>query len=92
MKEEIKALKNNLQNVESLLEKVIENQGGNKQNGRKYTKSIDEDFPGLKKDPTRSDEQSKLFDRSRATIQEYEAPSFRQVAKVGKRLFFLTFQ
>ena len=92
MEEEIKALKNDLQNVKSLLEKVIESKDEKKQHGRKYTKSIDEDCPGLKTDPRRSEEQIKLFDRTRGSIQESEVPAFRQIAKVGKGLFFLTFQ
>lgn len=92
MEEEIKALKNDLQNVKSLLEKVIESKNEKKQHGRKFTKSIDEDCPGLKTDPRRSEEQIKLFDRTRGSIHESEVPAFRQVAKVGKRLFFLTFQ
>ena len=92
MEEEIKALKNDLQNMKSLLEKVIESKDEKKQHGRKYTKSIDEDCPGLKTDPRRSEEQIKLFDRTRGSIQESEVPAFRQIAKVGKGLFFLTFQ
>ena len=92
MEEEIKALKNDLQNVKSLLEKVIESKDEKKQHGRKYRKSIDEECPDLKTDPRRSEEQLKLFDRTRRSIQEFEVPAFRQVAKVGKRLFFLTFQ
>ena len=92
MEEEIKALKNDLQNMKSLLEKVIESKDEKKQHGRKYTKSIDEDCPGLKTDPRRSEEQIKLFDRTRGSIQESELPAFRQIAKVGKGLFFLTFQ
>ena len=78
--------------MKSLLEKVIESKDEKKQHGRKYTKSIDEDCPGLKTDPRRSEEQIKLFDRTRGSIQESEVPAFRQIAKVGKGLFFLTFQ
>ena len=64
MEEEIKALKNDLQNVKSLLEKVIESKDEKKQHGRKYRKSIDEECPDLKTDPRRSEEQLKLFDIS----------------------------
>ena len=92
MKEEIKALKNDLQNVKSLLEKVIKNKDEKKENGRKYTKIIDEDEPALKIDPRRSNEQIKRFHRTRGSIQEYEVPALRQVAKVGKQLIFLTLQ
>ena len=92
MKQEIKALKSDLKNVKSLLEKVLEIKDEKKQNGWKYTKRIVEDYPGLKKDHRRSDEQIKLFDRTRGSIQEYEVPAFSQVAKVGKRLFFVMLQ
>lgn len=92
MEEEIKALKNDLQNVKSLLEKVIKNKDEKKENGRKYTKIIDEDEPALKIDPRRSNEQIKRFHRTRGSIQEYEVPALRQVAKVGKQLIFLTLQ
>ena len=83
LQEEIKTLKNNQQKVESLLEKLLENQIEIKQNGCKYTESISEDFPRLKKNPRHSDKQSTLFDRTKTYV-----PAFRQVTKVGKHLFF----
>ena len=84
MQEEIKNLKCYQQKMESLLEKVIENQTEMKQNGCKYTKSISDDFRRLKKEPRRSDEQCTLFDRIQTSI-----PAFREVVKVGEQLIFL---
>ena len=83
IQEEIKTLKNNQQKMESVMEKVLENLIEIKQNGCKYTESISEDFPRLKKDSRHSDGQSTLFDRTKTYI-----PAFCQVAKVGKQLFF----
>ena len=91
MKQEIKALKSDLQNVKSLLKMVIENKDEKEQNGWKYTERIGEDNSSLKIDHRSSDQQIKRFDRTRGSIQEYEVPAFRQVAKVGKRLFFVMF-
>ena len=75
LKEEIKALKNKLQ-------KVIENQIEIKQNISKFTKSINEDSFGLKKDFRLSDKQNTPFERTQASTQEYEVPLL-QAAKVG---------
>ena len=72
----------------SMKEEIKRNQIEIKQNVRKYTKSITEDFPRLMKN--RSDEQNTLFERTQTSIQEHKVPTFRQIAKVGKELIFLT--
>ena len=72
----------------SMKEEIKRNQIEIKQNVRKYTKSITEDFPRLMKN--RSDEQNTLFERTQTSIQEHKVPAFHQIAKVGKELIFLT--
>ena len=74
----------------SMKEEIKRNQIEIKQNVRKYTKSITEDFPRLMKNLKRSDEQNTLFERTQTSIQEHKVPAFCQVAKVGKELIFLT--
>ena len=69
--------------------KTLKNQIETKQNVWKYTESINEDFPGLTKNLRRSDKQIALFERTQTSIKQL--PTFREVAKVGKSLFFYSF-
>ena len=69
--------------------KTLKNQIKMKENVWKYSESVNEDFAGLTKNLRRSDKQSILFERTQTSIQEL--PTFRQVAKVCKSLFFYRF-
>lgn len=86
MREKIKSLENSLQKIESLMEKLVENRNKNKQNdthGREYTKTFNEDFPGLQKDNRSREKEPTLIGMS-------QGAALGQVSKVGRLLFVST--
>lgn len=86
MKEKIKSLENSLQKIESLMEKLVENRNKNKQNdthGREYTKTFNEDFPGLQKDNRSREKEPTLIGMS-------QGAALGQVSKAGRLLFVST--